>query len=722
MSMWLLMIVSYAASWLAVLVLIPQLFVTHDLNLLTRHDPETPFHATFALINQWSNGGVALFDRFDQMTLVFHHLSTGVYTLINALIAVAYIALGHVGTNTAENFYVFYIFGFHGLTMLLRTVGAVLIVRRLKVQGISAVLAVVMLNTVLSLTMYLGVLTNHLFSYLPLLLYFIWAFAEEFKFKYLVGALVVLTISVANSPLFALDYFYEVVHFFIVACVVVQLAQGHIVLGAQQVKQVKEALLKYWKKLLAVLLVCAVILLPWLMMSKMLKQDFYIASSGLGDTQGRLNNAFQPLNYFKDPQYKDVAYIEKFLFQSVDYMESNFEGWWPFLGGGILLLSMFAMVFSKNRAKWPFAIAIVLVLLSNTPVSPKLPWGLAHWVNALTNPFSFLIRTFHMPTLLLPFLFLPLVALGLQAVGALIMARTEAVHARRVRWLWPRLMLAMVAVSFQLYYYLKIYVLWVLWWGVVLLYAVNRLASPLLRCLLLAACVIGLLGGDMAAAAVYVRHYLRDEYLLQPRLRPSLDEQMPLLVEYQNPLHLPFREYLRQAPLEAEPLINSRQNIYGLYYKFTPLGRFKLEPSLYNPLPKVYQGMFQDTHTFPSEIIYAGTLVGGESLTIAQDASSRQRIEAAYAFDFNQIHRREQDNYVLYQWPLPQGFPSYAATALFTEDRQSLRLSIGQTALKPSQGKILGPWCFDVNNMRQGYLSVSLPTGTEIGESVSVTS
>ena len=40
---------------------------------------------------------------------------------------------------------------------------------------------------------------------------------------------------------------------------------------------------------------------------------------------------------------------------------------------------------------------------------------IAHAINALTNPFSFLVRSFQMTSLLISMMFLPLVAMGLES-------------------------------------------------------------------------------------------------------------------------------------------------------------------------------------------------------------------------------------------------------------------------------------------------------------------
>jgi hypothetical protein len=69
-----------------------------------------------------------------------------------------------------------------------------------------------------------------------------------------------------------------------------------------------------------------------------------------------------------------------------------------------------------------------------------------------------------------------------------------------------------------------------------------------------------------------------------------------------------------------------------------------------------------------------------------------------------------------YQWALPKGFPRYLSTTLFTPDVYLWQLSVGTKQLTPAQGDMVVPWTYDVNNVRDGYVTVLMPAGEPIGQ------
>ncbi len=740
---WFLIGVSGGLSLAAAAFMVPQLYVHGTFDHLCRHDPETGYQAAFALVNQWSNGGISLWERFDHLDFSYSHLATGFYTLSNVFSAALFLLCAPFLTHPAEGFYWVHVFAFNGFNLLLRTVGGYLILRRLRLHPAVIVTALVLLNSMLSMTLHLGLLTNTLYSYLPLLVYFIWCFFEERRAEYFLGAVVILTIAVASSPLFGLGYFYEVVHFFIVAALICQIPTWRSAVWRPAPR----------RTVLTIAAVCLLIILPSLWMFRILHADFFIAGSGLQGTQGRLNNAFQPLKYFEHPHLKDVAYLEKFLFESVNYFEGLWEGHWPWLGAGVLVWAFLGLVLSRVRAKWIFAAAILLVLLSNTPVSMHLPFGLAHWINALTNPFSFLLRTLHMPTLLAPFLYMPLAALGLQAGWEL--ARQGQGHNQRRLVIAIVLLLAgMMFFSYQLYFYIKVYVLGVLALVLGFLYVMLNVEAPLLRRVACVLAVLGLLAMDLCAGRVYANHYLVSDYLLRPRVRPNLSD-VPLLVEYQNPLHLPFREYMRTDPVGGQQILHSGQSYYGLYYKYPAFDRYFLEPSIYRPLPKVYKDAYTDAgpdgqnvvkqyleadrrvmflaaagicapDEMRAEILRRGlsrqvVVIDGKCAqlpsVLAQlpsgemPAAPERRVSKSWRLPLAGSQAFTKDGLVEYRVDLPADFPTAMATGLFTQDQALLRMRGPDGALRPVQGKILAPYEFDINNVAPGKAAVSFPVG-----------
>ncbi|MBI4309457.1 MAG: YfhO family protein [Candidatus Omnitrophica bacterium] len=436
-------------------------------------------------------------------------------------------------------------------------------------------------------------------------------------------------------------------------------------------------------------------------MFKLLGHDFFITGSGVGGTQGRLNNILNPLNYFAPDNHHAGLPLGECVPGILDFAHNRWDYSWPFIGWGVVAFAIAGLLCSKHRAKWPFAMAIALVILANAPVKLLSLWSVAHWINAFTNPFSFLLRSFHMPVLLMPFLFLPLAALGLQAAWD---------FARR---------------------------------------GDGRRKGAV-------AGIIGMvLTADLGMAAVYARQYPPPGMEAAPRVRFALAGARPLFLDYQNPLHLPFREYVRALPVPTpDPQLNSGQNLYGLFYKYSPLERYFREPNLYDPLPKAYKDFYNDQdgqgHNFteyylnqdtrwifiadaavPSELMprpvwlslhlerrialvegagpaAPGVVTRGQDIPAAMNSPAPARART-FSFDCSQARRRAGKEFMEYYFNLPADFPKYEATSIFTKDKERIKAAVDALELLPVQGKITGPFNFDVNNVRKGQLAVSLP-------------
>ena len=204
---------AYTLSFLACSVFFSDLFFLRNQSFMWHHDTEIPFVNTFALISALRQGTWPLFDPYDGMNFAFSHMAHGVYTVANIATAFIYLLFSPLYKFPGEAYHHSFSIVFHAVTMLIRTLGGYVLLRKFSLSPAVIVLALVFLNTFLSSTMYFGLVTENLYSYFPLLAYFIISFFERFRLKDLGAAALVLAVCVANSPLFALGYFYQNVHF-----------------------------------------------------------------------------------------------------------------------------------------------------------------------------------------------------------------------------------------------------------------------------------------------------------------------------------------------------------------------------------------------------------------------------------------------------------------------------------------------------------------------------
>ena len=80
-------------SFITMAAVYPDLLIHHKIYFQHQHDTEIPFLSAFTLISHYYNGGVQLWDPYDQMTYSFVHLSSGFYTIASIMTAAIYILL-----------------------------------------------------------------------------------------------------------------------------------------------------------------------------------------------------------------------------------------------------------------------------------------------------------------------------------------------------------------------------------------------------------------------------------------------------------------------------------------------------------------------------------------------------------------------------------------------------------------------------------------------------
>ena len=120
---------SFASIVLMALVY-PDLLVFHKIVLSHQHDTEIPLLNTFALISHYFNGGVQLWNRYDHMSFSFTQLSSGYYTLANLFTAAIYLFFSPIIERPGEFLQSVHSLGYHAASILMRTIGGYLLLRR----------------------------------------------------------------------------------------------------------------------------------------------------------------------------------------------------------------------------------------------------------------------------------------------------------------------------------------------------------------------------------------------------------------------------------------------------------------------------------------------------------------------------------------------------------------------------------------------------------------
>ena len=112
--------------------------------------------------------------------------------------------------------------------------------------------------------------------------------------------------------------------------------------------------------------------------------------------------------------------------------------------------------------------------------------------------------------------------------------------------------------------------------------------------------------------------------------------------------------------------------------------------------------------------------IDGEKFVYVED---HKPIPGVFQHTFNLAEGklRSADGNLEYSFDLPDGFPNYLATTIFTDDKYSWDARIGNVTLEPAQGKLIRPFTFDVNNVQAGKLNVMLKDSFDVtGRSLSL--
>lgn len=695
-------IVAFFASLLIMMLLDPDLLFFQRLGFTLVHDSELPREHTFGLISNFYHGGIQLWDPYDQVNYAYSQMSSGVYTISNSLTAILYLIFAPFFDYPGEMQHSFHALVWHGINMLIRTVGGFLLVRRFTDRPWVILISIVYLNSLLTNELYSGLLTNNLYSYLPLLLFFILRFFDEFCLNDFLAIILLGTIIVAGSPLFALGYFYMVVHLFVACCIVYALFFREKTKNRIEGENNK---LRTLSKICAVVALCFFIILPNLYWAHSLKNDFFIEESGFGQTEGRLNSFLNPEKYFKMPKSHRTT-PNDFLVRSFDFEKNQMSDSWLFVGATTLILSALGMILAKNRRKHIFFWTIALVILTNCPRDVSFPLSIAHWINAYTNPFSFLVRGFQMSALLMPVLFLPLIAMGFESIQDLINDKSEKTYTRRNQFVTIFLIIGACYLAFANFpYFVKSTALFsvLIFLGIFYIIQHRLWKSQALPCYTLLALVMMI---DLIGLSIYLKNDTYNRSVIEPKKYSGLGDQNPQILEFQNPQIFPLSNTFRSSKTLVSPPIFSYACNYGSFYHFTPMCRFFDEPNIYAPRLLSYKGIDSDIavqdHLRKHKNLF-------EFIPTQNDSAAQERKIIKHTFDLSRAKITAGSYGQEYAFRLPSDFPSYLATTVFTDDRYDWQVSLDGHFLKTAQGKLVEPWTFDVQNVRTDHLTLLLP-------------
>ena len=769
---WKILIWSFICSFLIMCLLFPGLFVRHEYSFIRYCDGEFPYLAVFSMLTNLYHGGIQLWNRFDQMPLSFAHLTSGVYAYNQIMTGICYFFFSRFFSSSAAALDVLFSTVLFASAMFIRTAGTYLLARHFTRKRGVIFFSCLLANTVLAYHFYIAPGFDPIGCLMPLAMHFILRFFERPRLKDFLLSGVVLALAVSTKPLFFGSYFYQALHFFILSCLVwfmvvkvLKRLRRREAPGASGLtppeKNPTPPAWKVWGGTLSAVALIVILVSPTVYMAKANYWDYDFSHEN-----SRFHNVLSVREYFKRPIYYSPK--SELLPNMINYVDDKWASSWLFLGYLTPLLVILAMALYRDGRKYIFLVTAILLWLINGPRMTHSFLDLAHWINALTNPLKFMTRSMHAPgAFLMPYVLSPLMIMGLDAVARL--AGREDLRPKKLRIAGAGILLLL----FLAFVYgkipagPKIYMICGTLAGLSLLAAagIKKIPASVARGVVVVVLLL-LFGVDcLAVSRYYDRSFVQMKKISHQI--PELVEQ-PIDLDYRNPEILPFRFFYRLLPVgDIKPFYGaSSVGMSGAYFQFTYLGKF-LEPADYNtPRHKAYRDwagrrdpkifyrewagdqemlhyLAYDRRLFffarqavaaqdgmMSQILQRGW---GRSVIMVDDALPQERNIAAvlpdslppalppqFQFQTFQTTLAEgrtstPDGRELYTFKLPEDFPEYLSSTVFTEDRYLFRVVLGGEKgieLAAAQGRLIVPLTYDVQNIGRREFAILLDQDT----------
>ena len=304
----------------------------------------------------------------------------------------------------------------------------------------------------------------------------------------------------------------------------------------------------------------------------------------------------------------------------------------------------------------------------------------------------------------------------------------------------------------------------------VIIFLLTRVPAFTRRLPLVALLLLILFAIDAACLSQWMKIHA-SRHMIENLTVPGLERFGKVVLDYQNPKVLPFREYystcfngnvksntpgtLCQIP---SYFTTGPSNMQGLFFRYTNLGKFKIPGT--NTKPKhasfipfhqkrslqVYldrdQRIFfqaqlavKDTPGVFDEILRQGldrTIIVIDhdspdwgpyefaSGPLPQPLKPPQRKFHTLDMMLREADMTYEDELALYWFDLPEGFTKHLTTSIYTRDSNLLGVKINNRELIPAQGRLVSPYTFDVQNIAEGKLVVALPRNRKWGHNGSV--
>lgn len=738
-SIFLTVFLLFVAAVLISVVVYPEIFITFQTSFMLWSDYIIEYVLTFVLTNFFYQGGLQLWDYFGQIPMTHTYATFGMFKFQNVVTALLYYILSPFTVHSAALFHHAFAWGNLLSHLILRVVGIFLVLRCLTKNQWIVALGAVLGGVFFSQPAFLW--GTFFMSFIPIFMYFVLRFFQTFQWRYLAGAFLFFVVSLGNGIIHT-GYMYVGFNSFIVSCVVwsaIFNRQGWVDFWGR-VKTFRSP--AHLRNIALILLVSVLIVGPYAYIVKFRMHDvaFDVANS-------RISKMFSPEFYFKkleislaDPRcfFKDTLSFDWTTNPTV------FFGWM------VLFLATAGLVLSRKSIKWVFGGAILLLWLLNHPRETVNIGLIGHWINILTNPLKNLARSYFVSSYVtLAYLLIPLACLGIEEILKLwrdeqhARSRWHAVGIIMIILAWTSIPLLPRSCSAYVIVFATIVLLAIL----ALNFRHRRVARTfvvLMGCLLIA---------DIAVIINYSKYH----FLYNLDRKPIVLDMAPQLgsvgLDFENPKIFPFRQYQATNFLYSDE--NSLWIPRGTSSNFRHVTNQGLNfQKLTNHSPRhatfenwrndpemlTFVNLNKHTAFMAQEAVRAGDGVLGRicsaglarDVITVEDPSGKLHLSNRWPADIKPSEEEKVDlknmtgtfsqnpyyhvqgDMIVFNFRLPADFPKHAATTWFADDQKYLRFLIQRKAnewieFTHTEGEIIRPYTFDVQNIKEGMMMVAIP-------------
>lgn len=687
-------------------ILFSDVFRGRDFSFIRFQDTEFETLGSYLAVDALRFKELPLWNWWDNSNFGFAYLS-GAFNYPSIFTGILFWSLDFLlpASTDSYTFYDLHKFSYIFLPMLIRSYGLLKLAELLNISRVIAVFAGVWVSVSIGYTSVLGLTISTIYSFIPLMLYYLLKLKRSRRFVYLGRLALCLTFIALGYPLVFFGYFFQFIHLSFCSIIIWLTLSGGVK------SKLKSFLYDLFNNLIVAklftlsLLSAVFAFLAYLYMQEFSKLEFGVSSRLEKNT---------PLSYFSSAHMgSNLEYFPGIMLNPTKAMwATEFQ----FIGIVFILFTIIGFVKTRSPIRW-LAVLTVLLLLGIQRPRTEIGLGLIpHVLTAFTNPFSFLVRSAHMSgAFSIPYLLIPFFMLGINAFFKPVMG----VALKTKENFYAALVFFSFALSIFLLFYsirefnsLEIISTIILFALLIVAFRLcnrDRLLSFRFKIILLACLIVV----DGFSFSHYVGMVTR-----QMNIKPSgisgLDGMV--LPDFINPksVKTPLIQFRLPTGCLPSYIACDPINAQGYLLGFNDIQKYTVAGSEYKPRHESFVPL-ADKNSDASAFLRSSN---DFMVCILKNADSIERpdckvsglswsvLTLSNSFD---LWRQEEAYDVFEVFIGDQKLLENRVTSSYFRNVPNVTLSLNNVPFDQVDGKIFDKFQFDLSNIKRGFLYVSLP-------------